>query len=226
MTSPLPDPMMVRNHNLAIVERLSLPLPHDEFPLVWDPGDEVVLRQRPQVEARMAVLNIVLACCCGMPRERAMAWLLDARLLDVLTPSESRFIVGAEGDERVFALQYEAVFALAWILGIAMDIDPTLAAADGLMERLPNLAAGERYDQWLGRTLAAPRRAVDAAVQLDLYYCLDWAYLEAERQALPLPGLIGSNTIGQRRWALEWAVELYGPFRNPPESWEDVDLSV
>ena len=63
-----------------------------------------------------------------------------------------------------------------------------------------------------------PRPAVagDAAVQLDLYYCLDWAYLEAERRRLPLPGQIDSNAIGQRRWALEWAVVFTGPVPRRP----------
>ncbi|MBN1173234.1 MAG: DUF4272 domain-containing protein [Micromonosporaceae bacterium] len=226
MTAPLPDPVTVREHNLGVLERLGLPLPPDGFPLVWEPGDTAALRARSEIESRMAVLNVVLACCFGMPQDLAMAWLLDARLVDHLTKQESRFIVGGEGDGRVFALQYEAVFALAWVLGIAMDIDPKLPAAEGLTERLPNLPAGESYPQWLGRTLAAPRRAADAAVQLDLYYCLDWAYLAAEREQRPLPGLIDSNTIGQRRWALEWAVELHGPYQSPPPGWEDVDLSV
>ncbi|MBT8226656.1 MAG: DUF4272 domain-containing protein [Dactylosporangium sp.] len=226
MTAPLPDPLRVREHNLGVLEKLGLPLPPSGFPLVWEAEDEVSLRPRDEIEARMAVLNVVLACCFGMPQEVAIAWLLDARLLDRLTKAETRFVVSGEGDQRIFALQYEAVFALAWLLGIAMDIDPMLPAAEGLTERLPNLPASESYAQWRGRTLAAPRRAVDAAVQLDLYYCLDWAYLAAEKEGQALPGLVDSNTIGQRRWALEWAVQLYGPFQNPPTGWEEVDLSV
>jgi len=55
---------------------------------------------------------------------------------------------------------------------------------------------------------------------------LDWAYLEAERTRVPLPGLVDSNTIGQRRWALEWAVVFRGPYHDPPPGWEEIDLST
>jgi hypothetical protein len=72
----------------------------------------------------------------------------------------------------------------------------------------------------------APRNAAAAAAVLDLYYCLDWAYLEAERRRQPLPGLIDSNAIGQRRWALEWAVVFRGPYHEAPVGWEEVDLST
>jgi hypothetical protein len=64
------------------------------------------------------------------------------------------------------------------------------------------------------------------AAVLDLYYCLDWAYLEAERAALPLPGPIDANAIGQRRWALEWAVIFHGPFHDAPAGWDQIDLST
>ena len=70
------------------------------------------------------------------------------------------------------------------------------------------------------------RSAVEAAIVLDLFYCLDWSYLEAERRRIRLPGLIDSNAIGQRRWALEWAVILRGPYQAPPSDWEEVDLST
>jgi hypothetical protein len=206
-----------------VLDRLNSP---ETFPLVWEPGDQAELRPLPEIEARTAVLNIVLSCCFGLSQEAAMAWLLDAHLLDHLTKPEWRFVVGGEGDERMFSLHYEAVFALAWLLGIAMDLDPALPAAEGLTARMPNLPAGESFAGWKGRTLSAPRGPVDAAVQLDLYYCLDWAYLTAEREGRQLPGVIDSNTVGQRRWALEWAVELHGPFHGPPPGWEDVDLSV
>jgi Domain of unknown function (DUF4272) len=218
--------LAVREHSLGVLDRLGLPRPPTAFPLVWKQGDSVELRPLAEIEARMAVLSVVISCCFGMPQHAAMAWLLDARLIDQLTRPESRFVVGGDGDQHTFLLHREAVFALAWVLGIAMDINPTLPAADGLTSRLPNLPANESYDHWRGRTLAAPREAVDVALQLDLYYCLDWSYLTAEREQRPLPGRMDSNTIGQRRWALEWAVALSGPHHGPPPGWEEIDLSV
>jgi hypothetical protein len=41
-----------------------------------------------------------------------------------------------------------------------------------------------------------------------------------------VPGEINANAVGQRRWALEWAVVLIGPYHERPRGWEEVDLSV
>lgn len=226
MIVPSPDPEAVRTANLAELYRLGLPVPAERFPLVWEPGDEVGLRPRAELEARAAILNVVLARCFGMPSERAMSWLLDAHLLDHLTPPEWRFVASGEGDPRTFALHMEALAALAWLLSMVKRLDPAAPAAEHLTGLLPDLRVGEPYRAWQSRTLAAPRDPRDGAVALDLYYCLDWSYLEAERRRVPLPGLIDSNAIGQRRWALEWAVVLQGPVHEPPPSWEDVDLST
>ena len=60
MRVPVPDPRIVRAESLEQVYRLRLPMPPDNFPLVWEPGDEVELRSRNELEARAAVLNVVL----------------------------------------------------------------------------------------------------------------------------------------------------------------------
>jgi hypothetical protein len=226
VTETAPDPVEVREANLEELRRLRLPVPPANFPLVWEPGDRVDLRPLPEIEERVAILNIVLARCFGMPTDLAKQWLLDARLVEKLTMPEWQFVATGEGDQRVFALHMDAVFALAWVLGLAMDLDPTRPSADGLMARLPHLPNGETYAAWRARTLTALREPGEVAALLDLYYCLDWAYLEAERNHWQLPGLIDSNAIGQRRWALEWVVVLYGPHHDPPQGWEDVDLST
>jgi hypothetical protein len=221
-----PDPELIREASLEELRRLRLPAPPPGFPLVWDVGDSVDLRPLADIEGRVAILNVVLARCFGMPAEGAMQWLLDARLVEKLSSPEWRFLSNGEGDERVFALHMDALFALAWVLSIALDLDPERPVADGLMARLPHLPSGESFEAWRSRTLTAPREPREVAALLDLYYCLDWAYLEAERLRLPLPGTVDSNAIGQRRWALEWAVVLHGPYHEPPPDWADVDLST
>lgn len=223
---PAPDPLAVREASLRELRRLGLPAPPSSFPLVWEPGDLVELRPVTEIEARMAILNVVLARSFGMPPELAMQWLLEAHLIDRLTPPESRFVLAGDGDYEVFHLHIDAMFALAWVLGIATDLDPAAPPADGLMKLMPNLPSGEPFQEWRRRTLIAPRQAAEAAIALDLYYCLDWSYLEAERSRAPLPGLIDSNAIGQRRWGLEWAVVLVGEYHEPPPSWEEIDLST
>jgi hypothetical protein len=226
MRVPAPDPSAVRAESLEQVYRLRLPMPPDNFPLVWEPGDEIELRSRDDLEARAAVLNVVLGRAFGMPSRLAMSWLLDAHLLDRLTQPEWHFVASGEGDVHSFMLHTEALAALAWLLSLIKRLDPAGPAVTNVAEFFPDLPGGEAYGQWRARVLAVPRDPVEAAAQLDLYYCLDWAYLTAERQEFSLPGVIDSNAIGQRRWALEWAVVFHGPFHDPPAGWEEIDLST
>jgi hypothetical protein len=193
---------------------------------VWEPGDKVALRPTAEIEARISVLNVVLARCYGMPQEAAMSWLLNAHLLDAVTKPEWQFVMAGKGDRRALTLHLEAIHGLMWLLGVTKQLDPVEPAQDRLVDLLPDLPKGESITRWRSRTLVAPRDAAAAAAMLDRYYCLDWAYLEAERRRSPLPGLIDSHAIGQRRWALEWAVTFYGPYHDPPRGWEEVDLST
>jgi hypothetical protein len=226
MRKAAPDPRAVREASLDELERLALPLPPGSFPLVWEPGDIVELRETVEIEARAAILHVVVARCFGMPAEAAMGWLLGSHLVDLVTPPEWQFVMGARGDHRSFVLHHDAVFALAWLLGLTRHLDPTAPPDDDLMKIMPDLRGEETFGNWRSRSLAAPRDPVEAAVLLDLYYCLDWAFQEAERTGLRLPGELGSNAIGQRRWALEWAVVFTGPYHDRPAGWEEVDLSV
>ena len=167
-----------------------------------------------EIEARAAVLHVVVARCFGMPAETAMGWLLGSHLVDMVTPPEWQFVMGAKGDHRSFVLHHDAVFALAWVLGLSRHLDPTAPPDERMMRQMPNLPAGETFDRWRSRTLVAPRDAVETATLLDLYYCLDWAFQEAERAGQRPPGEVDGNAIGQRRWALEWAVVFRGPYHD------------
>jgi hypothetical protein len=226
MKKAAPDPRAVRDASLDELERLGLPLPPPGFPLVWEAGDGVELRATGEIEARVAVLHVVVARCFGMPAEQAMGWLLGSHLVELVTPPEWEFVMGAKGDHRSFVLHHEAVFALAWLLGLSRHLDPTAPPEERLMRQMPDLPGEETFDSWRSRALVAPRDPIEAAVLLDLYYCLDWSFQQAERDGLPLPGDVDGNAIGQRRWALEWAVVFHGPYHEAPADWEEVDLSV
>jgi Domain of unknown function (DUF4272) len=226
MLVPAPDPEAVRKNTLEELFRLRLPLPPSTFALVWDEGDMVELRPREELEARAAILNVVLARSFGMPQQAAMGWLLDAHLLEQLTPPEWQFVAAGQGDVQSFALHVEALSALAWLLHMLKNLDPSAPGSGNLVALFPNLRTNETYTAWRSRALASTRDPRDAAALLDLYYCLDWSYQEAERRQAQLPGMIDSNAIGQRRWALEWAVIFRGPHHDEPPAWEEVDLST
>lgn len=226
MIVPAPDPGLVRAASVEELYQLRLPLPPENFPLVWEPGDEVELRPTIEIEARAAILNVVLARCFGMPQQAAMSWLLGSHLVDAVTPPEWHFVVSGRGDHRSFALHLEALYALSWLLGLTKHLDPTEPPDERLVEYLPDLPGGETFGRWRARMLVAQREPREAAAMLDRYYCLDWAFLTAEQHRQPLPGRIDSNAIGQRRWALEWAVIFRGPYHDPPGGWEEVDLAT
>jgi hypothetical protein len=225
MIKSAPDPRAVRDASLDEIERLALPLPPAAYPLVWEPGDRLELRPTGELEARAAILHVVVARCFGMPAELAMSWLLSSHLVDRVTPPEWQFVMGARGDHRSFVLHHDAVFALGWLLGLSRHLDPTAPPEGTLMQQMPDLPGGESFS-WRSRSLVAPRDPAEAAVLLDLYYCLDWSFQEAEREGLPLPGEVDGNAIGQRRWALEWGIVFHGPYHDRPAEWEEVDLSV
>jgi len=221
-----PDPRPIRAASVEELHRLRLPAPPPQFPLVWEPGDEVELRPIGEIEARAAVLHLVLARCFGMPAQAAMSWLLASHLVDLVTGPEWQFVVAERGDRRSFVLHHDAIFALSWLLGLTKHLDPTAPTDERLIESLPHLPTGESFKAWRSRVLAAPRDAAEAAAMLDFYYCLDWAYLEVERRGAAVPGVIDANAIGQRRWALEWAVVFRGPYHDPPAGWEEIDLTT
>ena len=228
MSSPAPDPMRVRALSLEILRRLDLPTPAGQFPLIWEAGDSVDLRPPSEIEGRAAILNVVYARCYGMPGEAAMAWLLDAHLLDHLTKPEWSFLAADGGEDMVqhpsFTLNLEAIYALAWLMGLVPELDPQEPAPNGLIEKMPHLPSKEAYSTWRSRANPSLAPAAEAAAALDLIYCLDWAYLEAERRDVRVPGLMHSKLIAQRRWALEWAVVFRGPYQEPPRGWEEINL--
>lgn len=147
----------MREASLDELSRLDLPLPPPQFPLVWEPGDQIELRPTAEIEARIAVLHLILARCFGMPPQAAMSWLLTSHLVEMVTPPEWQFVTGSKGDHRSFVLHHDALFALAWVLGLTKQLDPTLPVDERLVERMPDIARGETFAQWRSRILAAPQ---------------------------------------------------------------------
>ncbi len=230
MSTVAPDPMRVRATSVETLRRLDLPVPPAQFPLIWEPGDRVELRPPSEIEGRTAILNVVYARCYGMPGQAAMAWLLDAHLLDHLSKPEFKFL--SEDDDNLarhgssFTLHLEAIYALAWLLGLVPEIDPREPAPSGLIEKMPHLPSKEGFSAWLARANPTVAPAPEAAAALDLAYCLDWSYAQAEERHIRLPGLVHSPLIAQRRWALEWAVIFHGPNQEPPRDWEEINLDI
>ena len=173
------------------------------------------------------MLHVILARCFGMPPQTAMSWLLGARLIEQVTAPEWQFITRGEGDHRSFVLHLEALFALAWVLGLTKQLDPTVppdARPPGVCRTWPAArpSTSGAPGPWPRRGTRPTRRPL---LDLLLLPGLGVTWRRSGRGAAAR--LIDSNAIGQRRWALEWAVVFRGPYHDdPPAGWEEVDLST
>jgi hypothetical protein len=219
-----PDPRLIREGNVADIVELGFPAPPDGFPLVWDAGDRVALRPTGEIEARAAVLNTVIAATLGAPPELTAGWVEANGLRTAATRPEWLFLSERQGPAELYGLHIEALWALAWLLGVAEELDPSQYCGDGLALWLPDLAEGETFEAWQYRSASEPRPAEEAASLLDLHYCLDWGHVQALMDGRPFPGTTQPYVIGQRRWALEWATVFLGPYHDPPQPWDEVDL--
>jgi hypothetical protein len=220
-----PDPLLIREANLVDVAELGFPVPPDGYPLVWEPGDRARLREVGEIEARAAVLNAVVAATFGAPPEMTAGWLERNGLRAAVTEPEWLFLAEGKGPADLYGLHIEALWALAWLLGVAEELDPSQYCGDGLAMWLPDLAAGEPFLDWQARSMPEPRPAEEAAHLLDLHYCLDWGHVQALMKGQPHPGTTQPYVVGQRRWALEWAVVFTGPYHDPPPAWDEIDLA-
>ncbi|GAA0230010.1 DUF4272 domain-containing protein [Cryptosporangium japonicum] len=223
--TPAPDPVMIRNGTLADLEELGFPPPPDGYPLVWEPGDAVALRPTVEILARCAVLNAVLAGVFGAPSELTFGWLERNGLVDAVTEPERAFLSERKGSGDLYGLHVEALWAFAWVLGVGEDLDPGRYCGEGLAAWLPDIGSDESFTDWQQRAGAHPRPAAEVAALLDLHYCLDWGHVQALMNDEPPPGVTLPYVIGQRRWALEWAVTFRGPYHQAPPRWDEVDLA-
>jgi hypothetical protein len=219
-----PDPVAIRDATLEDLADLGFPPPPEGYPLVWEPGDQVSLRPVAEIEARAAVLNTVLGASFGAPPASTAGWLEANGLRGHVTEPEWRFMTLGEGPAELYGLHIEALWALAWLLGVADELDPSQYCGDGLALWLPDTDT-ESFADWQLRSRSVPRLAEEAAVLLDLHYCLDWGHVQALMDGTPSPGATQPYVVGQRRWALEWAVVFTGPYHEPPVPWDEVDLS-
>jgi hypothetical protein len=220
------DPTNVRTETLARISAAGFPIPPEKHLLLWAGSETYELRPLDQLLSRAAALNVVIARAFGTPPEVATGWLHDNGLDASLTTPERAWVGKGEGEARAFLGRIEALWALTWATGIASHLDPNRFCDDSLSPSLPNLPAGEAFHDWKAR-VAPERRPDDEVVkELDLYFCLDWAVMDAVQRHEPTPGAVPPYVVQQRRWALEWSVLFKGAGRPEAPDWEEIDLSI
>lgn len=206
------DLKQIRTQSLDVAAKAGVKIP-ESLPLL-DDG----ISARPTADAvnRLLVLNIVAAVSYGFDRVKALAWLKQEKLDGLLTPTESAFVTSGVGTPQTFQVQIEAMWALAWALGMVPQIDFWKDCDTRFAAMLPNLKINQSGAEWHGK--AKMRSAAELIAACDLAYCLHWAVRQAQLENKTPPARLKSYVVEERRRSLEWLLSN--------ERWDAVPLDT
>ncbi len=208
------DTQRIREKSLEAAKELGYPT-NENLPLM-----EVVKQVRSVSEAadRLLALYAVVACSYGFPKDKAKKWLIREGLIDLLTLTEKAYLeAGSRGDlDTTKQWQVEAIWALAWCVGVHADLEFSDSCSDNFIQMLPDIAKDAATDSF--RSGLQLRDKAEIASYTDLAYCLHWALRDAEIKGQKIPGKVPGNVVVERRHALEWMIGH--------DSWDEVTLDT
>ena len=173
-------------------------------------------RPAPRIIERFLALIGVVAVAFGLDRQKARTWLEREGAWSALTDEERTFIVEGSDDSNYFQIRTEALWALAWVLGLVDDLDFSHYCRDKFDAFVPNIWKDE--DSARMRPLVRLRSFDEIATACDLACCLHWALRQAWRDGTESPGKLRAYVIWQRRRALEWVLSRH--------AWDDVPMDT
>jgi hypothetical protein len=206
------DLKQVRSESIQVAKKIGVEIP-PTLPLM-DSGLKV--RDKNEVAARMLAMHAVAVSAYGFDRNKVIAWLNQEALSDSLSEHEKQFVFEHIGQPNRFKMQIEAIWALAWAMGIANDLDFTKDCDDRFVMQLPNLKQSQSSADFRNRI--NPRPLAQIASACDLAYCLHWAIRQSEGEGKQLAGKLKPYVVIERRRALEWLLS--------EEEWENVPLDT
>ncbi|MEI6196637.1 MAG: DUF4272 domain-containing protein [Verrucomicrobiota bacterium] len=192
------DNKQIRDNSIRSAKSLgvtvSLTLPLLDIGLEMRSADETV--------SRILAMNVVAAVAYGFDQAKAIAWLKQEALIDLLSEVEKSFVFHGIGQPDRFKVQIEGMWALAWALGVVNELKFESDCDNRFALLLPNLNQGQSSSEFRNRINLRPIEEVIAAC--DLAYCLHWAIRESELHGRPLPDGFKKYRISERRRALDW----------------------
>jgi hypothetical protein len=192
----------IREGSIAAVRKLKFPI-NESLPLL-DPIKSV--KTVDEVVDRLLCLNACAAYAVGFDRDEAHSWLKSEGLFDKLTGLELEFFTTNPHAEMIFEDRIEAMWSLAWIIGIVPKLDFTKDCSDNFVEMMPNLVTQESGQAL--REKARLRSTEEVAAACDLAYCLHWGIRHAAITGQKRPGRVDESVIEERRRALDWFLSL------------------
>jgi len=174
------------------------------------------MRSTDEAVSRILAMNAVAATAYGFDKVKAIAWLNQEALTKFLSEEEKRFVFEGAGQPDRFKVQVEGMWALAWAMGIASELNFAKDCDNRFVTMLPNLKASQTSADF--RKKANPRSLEQVVAACDLAYCLHWAIRQSELTNKRSPGNLKPYVVVERRRALEW---LLGK-----EAWDEVPLET
>jgi len=202
----------LREGSSAFLKRLKFPI-NESLPLL-DPIKSI--RTVDEVIDRLLCLHACAAYASGFDRDEAHAWLKREGLFDKLTWLELEFLTTNPDAEMIFVDRIEAMWALAWIIGIVPQLDFSKECSDDFVEMMPDLLTQESSSAF--REKARLRPIDEIAAACDLAYCLHWGIRHAAVTGQKRPGRLEEEDIEERRRGLDWFLS--------DEPWEEWRLDT
>lgn len=205
-------PEEAREHSLGIMKARGLKLPPPHFPL----RERANIRPVDEVVRRALALNALVHVHHGAPRDDVRGWAHDHGMLDGLTKAETAYWGGDDADKAEMSWRVEALYVLAWALGLNSRLDPWSTYDEATAEFFPRPLRD--HDLAPYRSRYALRSPEEIFAEADLYYCLDWLVIEQGLERVRALPEVVAMTVHARRPALEWLTS--------DKAWDDVPMDT
>ncbi len=206
------DLKRIRDESIRAAKQLGVDV-SAKLPLL-DAGLE--MRSADETTSRILAMNAVAASAYGFDKAKAIAWLNQEALADSLSEQEKRFVFEGTGPPDPFKVQVEGMWALAWAMGIASELNFAKDCDNRFVMTLPSLKQSQSSADF--RKKSNPRSLEYVVAACDLAYCLHWAIRQSELSGLRLPANLKPCVVVERRRALEWLLSK--------EAWDEVPLDT
>jgi len=206
------DLKRIRDESIRAAKQLGVDM-SPTLPLL-DAGHE--MRSVDETTSRILAMHAVAATAYGFDKAKAIAWLNKEALTNSLSEEEKLFLFEGVGQPDRFKVQVEAMWALAWAVGIVSELDFAKHCDDRFVTMLPNLKQSQSSADF--RKKANPRPLAQVVAACDLAYCLHWAIRQSELTGKWSPGHLDPDVIVERRRALEWLLSK--------EAWDAIVLDT
>ncbi len=206
------DVRQIRDKSIESARQLGV----DVLPTLPLLDADLQMRSANETVSRILAMTAVAASAYGFNREKAIAWLNQEALTEALSETERRFLVEGAGEAEQFKQQVEGMWALAWAIGLADELNFAKDCDARFVTLLPNLRQSESSAGFGKSTSPRPLQQVIASG--DLAYCLHWAIRQAELGGKRPPGNLKPYVVIERRRALEWLLSR--------EAWDTVSLDT